>query len=125
MIFSTVFEVIKTLVTTYFNLYKTIIETIINVIKTVITTVWEAIEGVSQNMIVSPNVSGMETIAGMQPSERSSTGIARMMSAITSAIKDMKYDSGDIVIPVYLGGTMLDEVIVSAQQRANLRSGGR
>ena len=29
------------------------------------------------------------------------------------------------VIPVYLGGTMLDEVIVSAQQRANLRSGGR
>jgi len=32
---------------------------------------------------------------------------------------------GDIVIPVYLGGTMLDEVIVNAQQRANLRSGGR
>jgi hypothetical protein len=33
--------------------------------------------------------------------------------------------SGDIVIPVYLGGTMLDEVIVNARQRANLRSGGR
>lgn len=33
--------------------------------------------------------------------------------------------SGDIVIPVYLGGTLLDEVIVNAQQRANLRSGGR
>ena len=85
----------------------------------------KAIEGVSQDMIVSPNASGMETIAGMQPSEQSSTGIASMMSAITSAIKDMKGDSGDIVIPVYLGGTMLDEVIVSAQQRANLRSGGR
>ena len=85
----------------------------------------KAIEGVSQDMIVSPNVSGMETIAGMQTSEQSSTGIASMMSAITSAIKGMKGDSGDIVIPVYLGGTMLDEVIVSAQQRANLRSGGR
>ena len=86
----------------------------------------KAIEGVSQDMIISPNVvSGMETIAGMQNSEQSSTGIASMMSAITSAIKDMKGDSGDIVIPVYLGGTMLDEVIVSAQQRANLRSGGR
>ena len=85
----------------------------------------KAIEGVSQDMIISPNVSGMETIAGMQPSEQSSAGIAGMMSAITSAIKDMKGDSGDIVIPVYLGGTMLDEVIVSAQQRANLRSGGR
>ncbi len=33
--------------------------------------------------------------------------------------------SGDIVIPIYLGGTMLDEVIVNAQQRSNLRSGGR
>jgi len=32
---------------------------------------------------------------------------------------------GDIVIPVYLGGTMLDEIIINAQQRANLRSGGR
>lgn len=85
----------------------------------------KAIEGVSQDMIISPNVSGMETVAGMQPSEQSSTGIASMMSAITSAIKDMKGDSGDIVIAVYLGGTMIDEVIVSAQQRANLRSGGR
>ncbi len=85
----------------------------------------KAIEGVSQDMIVSPNVSGTETIAGMQTSEQSSAGIASMMSAITSAIKDVKGDSGDIVIPVYLGGTMLDEVIVSAQQRANLRSGGR
>ena len=28
-------------------------------------------------------------------------------------------------IPIYLGGTMLDEVIVNAQQRSNLRSGGR
>ena len=26
---------------------------------------------------------------------------------------------------VYLGGTLLDEIIVNAQQRANLRSGGR
>ena len=39
--------------------------------------------------------------------------------------ENIKPDSGDIVIPLYLGGTMLDEVIVSAQQRANLRSGGR
>lgn len=48
-----------------------------------------------------------------------------MLSAITSAIESVKGNNGDIVIPVYLGGTMLDEVIVSAQQRANLRSGGR
>ena len=32
---------------------------------------------------------------------------------------------GDIVIPIYLDGTLLDEVIVTAQQRRNMRSGGR
>ena len=34
-------------------------------------------------------------------------------------------NGGDIVIPVYLGGTLLDEVIVNAQMRQNIRSGGR
>ena len=32
---------------------------------------------------------------------------------------------GDIVIPVYLGGSMIDEIVVTAQQRMNLKSGGR
>ena len=50
------------------------------------------------------------------------------VSALVSAIREGMSGvngSGDIVIPVYLGGTMLDEVIVNAQQRSNLRSGGR
>lgn len=85
----------------------------------------KAIEGVSQDMIISPNVSGTESAAGVQTSGQPDSGISSMLSAITSAVKDMKGDPGDIVIPVYLGGTMLDEVIVTAQQRANLRSGGR
>lgn len=85
----------------------------------------KAIEGVSQDMMISPNVSGMESAAGVQTSGQPDSGISSMLSAITSAVKDMKDDPGDIVIPVYLGGTMLDEVIVTAQQRANLRSGGR
>ena len=85
----------------------------------------KAIEGVSQDMMISPNVSGMESAAGVQTSGQPDSGISSMLSAITSAVKDMKDNPGDIVIPVYLGGTMLDEVIVTAQQRANLRSGGR
>ncbi len=32
---------------------------------------------------------------------------------------------GDITIPVYVGGTLLDEMVVTAQNRQNLRSGGR
>lgn len=33
--------------------------------------------------------------------------------------------AGDIVIPVYIGNTRLDEIVVTAGQRANYRSGGR
>jgi len=57
----------------------------------------------------------------------SSADISGIVSAIRDAVGGINTSgqSGDIVIPVYLGGTMLDEVIVNAQQRANLRSGGR
>ena len=84
----------------------------------------KAVSGVSSDMVVSPKVSSMESMTGTGTAAQPE-GISGMLSAITSAIENIKPDSGDIVIPVYLGGTMLDEVIVSAQQRANLRSGGR
>ena len=54
-----------------------------------------------------------------------STYIYISLPLLKDAIENVGGQNGDIVIPVYLGGTMLDEVIVSAQQRANLRSGGR
>ena len=52
-------------------------------------------------------------------------GIEKSKGMVKDAVSSVNGGSGDIVIPVYLGGTMLDEVIVNAQQRANLRSGGR
>ena len=55
----------------------------------------------------------------------SSADLSSLVSAIRESVSGINGGSGDIVIPVYLGGTMLDEVIVNAQQRANLRSGGR
>ena len=48
-----------------------------------------------------------------------------IISAIKDAFANLNLGGGDTVIPIYLGGTMLDEVIITAQQRANLRSGGR
>lgn len=84
----------------------------------------KAVSCVSSDMVVSPKVSSMESMTGTGTAAQPE-GISGMLSAITSAIENIKPDSGDIVIPVYLGGTILDEVIVSAQQRANLRSGGR
>ena len=63
---------------------------------------------------------------GSMPVGSSSEMLSGITGAITDALSRMNSQgSGDIVIPVYLGGNLLDEVIVDAQQRMNLRSGGR
>ena len=51
--------------------------------------------------------------------------IGRQISDALAKINLKPENTGDIVIPVYLGGTLLDEVIVNASMRKNLRSGGR
>ena len=84
----------------------------------------KAMEGVAQDMVISPKIStaGMALAGG---GSVSSFDVSSLVGAIREGISGMSGNGGDIVIPVYLGGTMLDEVIVNAQQRANLRSGGR
>lgn len=74
--------------------------------------------------MVNPQVNaGQMAMAG--GGSVTSADMSSFVSAIKDAVSSVGGGSGDIVIPVYLGGTMLDEVIVNAQQRANLRSGGR
>lgn len=84
----------------------------------------KAMDGVAADMVINPQIGRMETATATV-----SAGTADTLSGITAAIREglagVTGQTGDIVIPVYLGGTMLDEVIVNAQQRANLRSGGR
>lgn len=84
----------------------------------------KAMDGVAADMVINPQIGRMETATATV-----SAGTADTLSGITAAIREglsqVNNPSGDIVIPVYLGGTMLDEVIINAQQRANLRSGGR
>lgn len=86
----------------------------------------KAVEGVASDMVISPQMA----LAGYNtPEDTGRVGTTESLSGITSAITEafsqMNHSNGDIVIPIYLGGTMLDEVIVNAQQRTNLRSGGR
>ena len=84
----------------------------------------DAMKGVASDMVVNPQVNaGQMALAG--GGTVSSTDMGSFVTAIKDAVSSVSGTSGDIVIPVYLGGTMLDEVIVNAQQRANLRSGGR
>lgn len=84
----------------------------------------DAVSGLAADMVVTPqmNVSQMAMAGG---GSASSADLKSLVGAIREAVSGASGNSGDIVIPVYLGGTMLDEVIVNAQQRANLRSGGR
>lgn len=84
-----------------------------------------AVDGVATEMIINPKVNNMEMAKANVTDVTSADTSISIASAIQDAISGMNNQNGDIVIPVYLGGTMLDEVIVTAQQRTNLRSGGR
>ena len=51
--------------------------------------------------------------------------ISGISSAVSEALSGFSGQQGNVVIPVYVGGTLLDELVVTAQARQNLRSGGR
>ena len=88
--------------------------------------VTKAMDSLSADMTINPQVNGMQAaMAGGGTVSRAD--LSGLVSAIRDAVSGAgtSASGGDIVIPVYLGGTLLDEVIVNAQQRANLRSGGR
>lgn len=80
----------------------------------------DAVGGVAQNMVINPKV-GAADMALAGGGNVSSADMGSLVSAIREAVNGTGGQKGDIVIPVYLGGTMLDEVIVNAQQRANSR----
>lgn len=82
--------------------------------------------GVAADLVVSPQMAVAD--GGVMTSIRMSGGAdltAGIVSALKDVLGDQKGQQGDLVIPVYLGNQLLDEVIVTAQQRMSLRSGGR
>lgn len=84
----------------------------------------KSMDGVAANMVINPQIGRMEIATAT-----TSAGTADTLSGITAAIRECLAgatgQSGDIVIPVYLGGMMLLVIVNGQQQRANLRSGGR
>ena len=85
-----------------------------------------AVNSVAADMVVLPQ---MAVADGSGMTGAGSSGSADLTAGIVSALKDVLSDQkgqqGDLVIPVYLGNQLLDEVIVTAQQRMSLRNGGR
>ena len=80
-----------------------------------------AMDGVASDLTITPRV------MAAQGGYTGGTG-GDLLSGINAALNTALAGggaTGDIVIPVYIGGDMIDEVVVTAQQRMNLRSGGR
>lgn len=84
----------------------------------------KAMEGITGDMVISPKI--LATQGAIAAGANTSNGdlLAGINKAINTALVGAG-SSGDIVIPVYLGTDMIDEIVVTAQQRMNLRSGGR
>ncbi len=81
----------------------------------------DAMNDVAGDMVISPtvNAAGVGAISG-------GAGMADMIAAIREGLSNIKGEAaGDTVIPVYIGGNLIDEMVVTAQQRIALRSGGR
>ena len=84
----------------------------------------DAVKGVAEDMVINPNVNA--TSAAMESTSNSSAqNTESIVGAIRDVVAGLNMQSGDTVIPVYIGGTQIDEIILSAQSRQNLRSGGR
>ena len=88
----------------------------------------KAVRNVASDMVISPKVGAAE-LASMEGGYGGMGNMADFLAGITSAVSEAMAgfagQAGDIIIPVYVGGTLLDEVIVDAQARQSLRSGGR
>ena len=83
----------------------------------------KAMDGVAADMVLNPSAAiqmqGGGSVSGDSVNELLS-GLREMFSGLQGMA-----GGGTICIPVYVGGTLLDEVVVDAQTRQNLRSGGR
>ena len=93
----------------------------------------KAITDLSSDMVISPQMAALQYVGGgtVETGTVSGTGANADYSSVSALITDLRDmlgnlpTGGSITIPVYLGNTLLDEVIVDAQNRQNLRSGGR
>lgn len=84
----------------------------------------KAVKGVAGDMVVQPNLLASGGVMTQQTV--STQSLSQLLQGVHDVVQGLGTGSaGTICIPVYLGGTLLDEVVVNAQSRQNLRSGGR
>ena len=88
----------------------------------------KAVSSVAGDMVISPKMAALQMVGGGTVDAGTSgsmdAAFGNMMAELKATVAKINA-GGNITIPVYLGNTLLDEVIVDAQNRQNLRSGGR
>ena len=85
----------------------------------------KAVSGVASDLMLQPQAAVQGMQGGRDSSRDPSVGeLLGGLREMLSGLQEMA-GGGTICIPVYVGGTLLDEVVVDAQARQNLRSGGR
>lgn len=85
----------------------------------------KAVSGVASDLMLQPQAAALQMQGGRDSSGDSSVSeLLGGLREMLSGLQEMA-GGGTICIPVYVGGTLLDEVVVDAQARQNLRSGGR
>ena len=85
----------------------------------------DAVDGLAADMVISPTVTASSMQAAQMEQRDAFSGILTGIQNAVGALQNPQQSVGNISIPVYIGGTLLDEVVVNAQNRQNLRSGGR
>ena len=85
--------------------------------------------GAQGGQLLAGGEAGPEAVVGVSSlSSMIQNAVSSQTGSITAAIASALAgagSTGDITIPVYLDGTLIDETIITAQQRMALRSGGR
>jgi len=76
---------------------------------------------VAAGMTLNPMLAGAPAMGAANGGAES----AGLMQQLMDALSGNGGTGGDICIPVYIGQDRIDEIVVTAAQRANYRSGGR
>ena len=83
----------------------------------------DAMAGVTSDLTLNPSItSGSLAMAAGGVGSASTNGA---IQSLTDMMSQLSGQGGDIMIPVYIGQDRIDEIVVTANQRANYRSGGR
>ena len=89
----------------------------------------DAVQGMASDMRIGVPALSAPALKNVgtynQPVQTNIESNGNLLGLLTQLVESVQGNSGDITIPIYLGNDLIDERIVSANDRRTLRSGGR